>query len=183
MGKKPKAAAGHGAHAGQHPTGVAAKSTAKAAGKPVPVAVAKPAPKSSHGGGAKTAAMLSVVTASGFTPVAAGSISKNEIYDRLEWFFHVSHAPGTPHQINPAAPIGALFANLQPPTLHQVLFVNINKASQTFVPAWKSPLFHGIDIPWVSKKPIALGIRDVKTFGDLLTSVAKSYSHAGWNVV
>jgi hypothetical protein len=62
------------------------------------------------------------------------------------------------------------------------LYVNINKASQTFVPAWNSTLFHGVQIPWVSAPNGVVGIQDIKTFGDLIDCVVGAYRHAGWKV-
>jgi hypothetical protein len=106
------------------------------------------------------------------------TISRDEIYHRLEWYLKASHDPNGTHVIPPAAPIGPFLQSL---TLAD-LFVNINKASSVYVPAWKSPLFNGVQFPWDSLAGVVTGIKDVQTFGDLLDCAAASYGHAGWQV-
>ena len=106
------------------------------------------------------------------------TITRDEIYHRLEWYFNASHDPQGPHTIAPTAPMSALLHGLS----LSDLYVNINKASQTFYPAWNSTLFHGVQIPWISMPNGALGVKDIKTFGDLINCVVGAYGHAGWKV-
>jgi hypothetical protein len=106
------------------------------------------------------------------------TISRDEIYHRLEWYFNASHNPMGPHVIAETAPIGPFLQNLTPADL----FVNINKASTVYVPAWSSPLFNGVQFPWDSLPGVVIGIKDVKTFGNLIDSGAASYRHFGWQV-
>lgn len=113
-----------------------------------------------------------------FTGAAARSISREEIYHRLNWYFDPGHNPVGPFTIAPNVPISALLHNLGLADL----FVNINRASDTFMPAWNSQLFHGVDIPYVSAVPGGIGIQDIKTFGDLVTCTVAAYKSAGWTV-
>lgn len=109
-------------------------------------------------------------------------ISRNEIYHRLEWFFIPAHNPAGPHRINPNAPIEQFFNGMDPLSGRGNLWVRLNKASQTFIPAWNSQLFHGIQLPWESRKDVSIGIRDVKKFGDLLRAYEYGYIYAGYAV-
>jgi hypothetical protein len=118
-------------------------------------------------------------TEAGFAGSIAQTISRNEIYHRLEWYFDRSHDPHGPHTIPPSTKVTNLLNNLSLADL----YVNINKVSQTYIPAWNSMLFHGVTIPWVSKPNVAIGIKDVKTMGDLIDSLVLSYQHAGWKVI
>ena len=113
-----------------------------------------------------------------FSGTLPQTISRDEIYHRLEWYFDRSHDPHGPHTIPPKTAITALLHNLG----LQELWVNINRASQTYIPAWTSQLFHGVVIPWLSEPKVALGIKDVKTMGDLINCLVMSYQHAGWKV-
>jgi hypothetical protein len=113
-----------------------------------------------------------------FKGAAMSTISRDEIYHRLEWYFHASHDPHGPHVIPPAAPIGPFLKNL---TLAD-LYININKQSSTYVPAWNSALFNGVQFPWDSVPGVFTGIRDLKTFGDLINCAVASYNHFGWQV-
>lgn len=106
------------------------------------------------------------------------TISRDEIYHRLEWYFNASHDPYGRHTIAPSAPITKLLHG----TTLEDLYININKASQTYYPAWSSTLFNGVQIPWISLPNVAIGIKDIKTFGDLINCLVLSYKHAGWNV-
>lgn len=126
--------------------------------------------------------MVTISAMASFTGTAQQSITRNEIYHRLEWYFDARHDPTGPHTIDPTAPIEAFFGGLDGNTGREVLYFNINKASRTYVPAWASPLFHAVQIPWESLPPVALGIKDVKTFGDLIQSLVLSYRHLGWIV-
>ncbi|MBB5052783.1 hypothetical protein HNQ36_002757 [Afipia massiliensis] len=117
-----------------------------------------------------------------FQATAAGSITEDEIYHRLEWFFDPRHDPAKGHSIDPNTPIEKFFQNMDPSTGRTVLWVNINKASPTYFPAWRSALFHGVQFPWTSQKPIAIGIRDIQNFGKLIDSAVLSYQHVGWQV-
>jgi hypothetical protein len=110
------------------------------------------------------------------------TIARDEIYHRLEWYFNVRHDPTSPHQIDPATPIELFFENMAPATVRYVLHTNFNRNSGNYVPAWRSALFHGVQIPWASQPPVAVGVRDVRTFSDLITCVALAYTHVGWNV-
>jgi hypothetical protein len=116
---------------------------------------------------------------SSFLGAKPRSITRDEIYHRLEWYFHASNDPQGPHTIAPTAPMSALLHGLS----LSDLYININKASQTFVPAWNSTLFHGVQIPWISAPSGAIGIKDIKTFGDLINCLVGAYSHAGWKVI
>jgi len=109
---------------------------------------------------------------------ATSSITRDEIYHRLEYYFHAGNSPTGPHVISPAAPIGPLLKNLG----LSDLFININRQSGVFVPAWNSPLFHGVQFPWDSLPPTVIGIKDVRVFGDLIESAVDSYRHFGWQV-
>ncbi|MEK9284579.1 MULTISPECIES: hypothetical protein [unclassified Bradyrhizobium] len=120
----------------------------------------------------------SVAAGDVFAGTTSRTISRDEIYHRLEWYFDKSHDPHGPHTIPSATPISALLHNLG----LEDLYVNLCKASQMYVPAWNSQLFHGVAIPWISKAGIAIGIKDVKTMGDLINSFVLSYKHAGWQV-
>lgn len=71
---------------------------------------------------------------------------------------------------------------MDPATGRQVLWVNINKISSTYIPAWRSALFHGVQFPWPSEAPNAIGIRDIRTFGNLIDSAVLTYRHFGWRV-
>ncbi|MDH2399223.1 hypothetical protein ABIB85_007514 [Bradyrhizobium sp. JR1.5] len=117
-----------------------------------------------------------------FAGMAGSFISRDEIYHRLEWYFDHSHNPKGPHTIDPNTPIDAFFENMDPSTGRKVLWVNINKISPTFVPAWKSALFHGVQFPWLSKKDVAIGLRDIQSFGNLIDSAVLTYEHFGWHV-
>jgi hypothetical protein len=114
-----------------------------------------------------------------FLGTIAQSISSDEIYHRLEWYFDRSHDPHGVHRIPPDTAISLLLHGLG----LEDLYVNINRVSQTYFPAWNSPLFHGVIIPWISAPGIALGIKDVKSMGDLIDCLTKSYQHAGWKVI
>jgi len=118
-----------------------------------------------------------------FSGTMPQTISRDEIYHRLEWYFDKSHDPLGPHTINPSTPIEAFFAGLDPVTGRQVLWSNINKASSIYFHAWNSALFHGVQVPWPSSPPIAIGIKDIKTFGDLINAYVLAYTHFGWHVV
>lgn len=117
-----------------------------------------------------------------FAATGGGTITESEIYHRLEWYFDQRHDPTKGHSIDPNTPIEKFFHNMDPATGRQVLWVNLNKASPTYFPAWRSALFHGIRFPWISEKPAAIGIRDVQNFGDLIDSAVLSYRHFGWQV-
>jgi hypothetical protein len=127
----------------------------------------------------KAAAGRAALRQTNFTATLAGTISKDEIYHRLEWYFDRSHDPHGVHTIPPGTPIGSFLHNLG----LQDLYVNINRASQTYMPAWTSMLFNGVIIPWISQAGVAIGIQDVKTLGDLIDCLVLSYQHAGWRVV
>lgn len=124
----------------------------------------------------KKAQHAATVSFSGTMPQ---TISRDEIYHRLEWYFDRSHDPHGPHTIPPATVITALLHNLG----LEDLYVNINRVSQTYIPAWNSQLFHGVLIPWISKPNVAIGIKDIKTMGDLINCLVLSYKHAGWHVI
>lgn len=116
--------------------------------------------------------------AAAFSGARIRSIKRNEIYHRLEWFFDKSHNPAGQHKIPPAVPIALLWRNLP----LESLCVSMNQQT-AIIPAWNSPLFHNVPIPWVSgPTPGAIGIRDVKNFGDLIDCVVSAYGVAGWNV-
>ena len=122
-------------------------------------------------------------TATTQTPATASAnllrtISRDEIYHRLEWYFDKSHDPNGPHTIAPTAQISALLHGLA----LSDLYVNINKASQTYYPAWQSTLFHGVQIPWISAPSGSIGIKDIKIFGDLINCLVGAFGHAGWKV-
>ncbi len=113
-----------------------------------------------------------------FSGVRTRSITRNEIYHRLEWFFDRHHDPSGKHTIPPAAPIAGLWRNLP----LESLCVSMNQ-QVAVIPAWNSPLFHNVPIPWVSGTiPGSIGVKDVKNFGDLVDCVVFAYSVAGWNV-
>jgi hypothetical protein len=113
-----------------------------------------------------------------FKGASMSTISRDEIYHRLEWYFRASHDPQGPHVIPPAAPIGPFLNNLTPSDL----WVNMNKQSSVYVPAWRSALFNGVQFPLVSVPNVVTGIADVKTFGDLIDCAVASYTHFGWQV-
>jgi hypothetical protein len=113
-----------------------------------------------------------------FSGTLPQTISRDEIYHRLEWYFDRSHDPHGMHTIPSNTPIASLLHNLG----LQDLYVNINRASQTYIPGWNSQLFHGVVIPWISAPKVAIGIQDVKTMGDLINCLVMSYQHAGWRV-
>ena len=117
-------------------------------------------------------------TAAAFSGTLSRTISRNEIYHRLEWYFDKGHDPHGKHTIPPATPITSLLHNLG----LEDLYVNLSRASQMYVPAWNSQLFHGVAIPWISQLGAAIGIKDVKSMGDLINSFVLSYRHAGWQV-
>jgi hypothetical protein len=117
-----------------------------------------------------------------FEAMGGGTISRDEIYHRLEWYFDHSHNPQGPHTIDPNTPIDSFFQGMYPSTGRQVLWVNINKISSTYVPGWRSALFHGVQFPWQSQTPIAIGIRDIQSFGNLIDSGVLTYKHFGWRV-
>ena len=114
-----------------------------------------------------------------FTGAVPGTITRDEIYHRLEWFFDASHNPRGPHRINPNTPIGRFFSGADPSTGRQILWNSLNQASQQFFPAWNSRLFHGVLVPWASQLPAAIGIRDVQEFGGLINAFVLAYTHAG----
>lgn len=113
-----------------------------------------------------------------FSGTLSQTISRDEIYHRLEWYFDKSHDPHGVHTIPPGTAIGLLLRGLG----LSDLYVNLTRASQTFIPAWNSLLFHGVHIPWVSQPGVAKGVQDVKTMGDLIDCLVLSYQHAGWHV-
>jgi hypothetical protein len=117
-----------------------------------------------------------------FAAMTGGFIARDEIYHRLEWYFDHSHDPRGPHTIDPNTPLDAFFQGMDSGTARQVLWVNINKISSTYIPAWHSALFHGVQFPWISSPPIAIGIRDVQTFENLIESAVLTYQHFGWRV-
>src|ERR1022692_3939219 len=105
------------------------------------------------------------------------SISRDEIYHRLEWYLNVSHDPTGPHLIPPGASITPFLKNITLTTFWQ----NINNHSSLYVPAWQSPLFNGVKFP-LNSGPGAVGILNVKTMEDLIECAVDSYKHAGWQV-
>ena len=109
----------------------------------------------------------------GFTATLPGTTSRDEIYHRLEWYFDKSHNPHGLHTIKSDTSIGLLLHGL---TL-QDLYVNMQRASQTYIPAWSSMLFNGVLIPWTG------GIEGVKSMDDLINCLVRSYQSAGWRVV
>lgn len=117
-----------------------------------------------------------------FLGMTGGFISRDEIYHRLEWYFDHSHNPRGPHTIDPNTPIEAFFQGMDPATGRKVLWVNINKISPTYVPAWRSALFHGVQFPWTSKPDVAVGLQDIQSFGNLIDSAVLTYEHFGWRV-
>ncbi|MGY4167557.1 hypothetical protein [Bradyrhizobium sp. USDA 4529] len=117
-----------------------------------------------------------------FLGMTGGFISRDEIYHRLEWYFDHSHNPRGPHSIDPNTPIDAFFQGMDAATGRKVLWVNINKISPTYVPAWRSALFHGVQFPWTSKPDVAIGLRDIQSFGNLIESAVLTYEHFGWRV-
>lgn len=137
--------------------------------------------KSARKAGAATKAAVAIPATGpdGFTATLPGTISRDEIYHRLEWYFDSSHNPHGPHSIPPGTSISLLLHNLG----LQDLYVNINRVSQTYIPAWTSLLFNGVVIPWISAPGVAIGIQDVKTMDDLINCLVLSYQHAGWHVV
>jgi hypothetical protein len=131
---------------------------------------------------AKKSAEPGAGNVSAFTATAGGLISRDEIYHRLEWYFDHSHDPQRGHTIDPNTPIDSFFQGMDPATGRQVLWVNINKISPTYIPAWRSALFHGVQFPWISQPPIAIGIRDIQSLGNLIDSAVLTYQHFGWRV-
>jgi hypothetical protein len=131
---------------------------------------------------ANKAAKPGVAGAAAFAATVGGSISRDEIYHRLEWYFDHSHNPQGKHTIDPNTPIDSFFQGMDPATGRQVLWVNINKISPTYIPAWRSALFHGVQFPWISQSPIAIGIRDIQSFGNLIEAAVLTYRHFGWSV-
>jgi hypothetical protein len=109
----------------------------------------------------------------GFTATLPGTTSRDEIYHRLEWYFDKSHDPHGLHTIPPGTSIGLLLHGL---TL-QDLYINMQRASQTYIPAWSSMLFNGVVIPWTG------GIEGVKSMDDLIDCLVRCYQSAGWHVV
>jgi hypothetical protein len=97
------------------------------------------------------------------------SISRDEIYYRLEWIFTNQYNPTAPHVIAPSAPIGSLLKNL---TLEE-LWEKLDQVSPQ--------AFHGITIPWLSNSNNP-GVKDVKFFGDLINCMVAAYKQAGWTV-
>jgi hypothetical protein len=131
---------------------------------------------------AKKVVRLEMPLAARFDAMVAGSITRDEIYHRLEWYFDQRHDPRRGHGIDPNSPIDGFFQGMDGATGRQVLWVNLNRISATFSPAWQSALFHGIQFPWTSKPPTAIGLRDIQTFGNLIDSAVLTYRHFGWNV-
>lgn len=131
---------------------------------------------------AKPAKKQKLAMTADFAGMAGSFISRDEIYHRLEWYFDHSHNPKGPHAIDPNTPIDAFFQGMDPSTARKVLWVNINKISSTYVPAWKSALFHGVQFPWTSKPNVAIGLRDIQSFGNLIDSAVLTYEHFGWHV-
>jgi hypothetical protein len=62
------------------------------------------------------------------------------------------------------------------------LYININRQSSVYVPAWKSALFNGVKFPWDSLPKVVVGIKDIKTFLDLIDCAVASHRHFGWQV-
>jgi hypothetical protein len=131
---------------------------------------------------AKKPAKAGAANVSAFTATGGGSISQDEIYHRLEWYFDHSHDPQRGHTIDPNTPIDSFFQGVDPARGRQVLWVNINKISPTYIPAWRSALFHGVDFPWPSHSEITIGIRDIQSFGNLIDAAVRNYTQSGWNV-
>jgi hypothetical protein len=96
---------------------------------------------------------------------------------------NMSHDPKGPHTIPPNTPITAFFHGMPPDVGKQVLYANLNKVSGTYFPAWNSALFHGVTFPWTSLPPVAIGVRDLQTFGNLIECTVLTYTHFGWHVV
>ena len=123
---------------------------------------------------AKTPAVSAALSGSnGFTGALPGTISRDEISHRLEWYFDKSHNPHGPHSIPPGTSIGLLLHGL---TL-QDLYVNMQRASQTYIPAWTSMLFNGVLIQWTG------GVEGVKSMDDLIDCMVRCYQSAGWRVI
>jgi hypothetical protein len=101
---------------------------------------------------------------------AGASVSRDEIYYRLEWVFTNKYDPSSPHVIAPIAQISALLKHL---TLED-LWEKLDRVSPQ--------AFHGITIPWLSNAPNYPGVKDVKTFGDLINVIVGAYRKAGWTV-
>jgi hypothetical protein len=112
---------------------------------------------------------------------ASARITRDEIYHRLEWFFDPRHNPAGPHRIPPSVPLEKFSSGVDPSTAREMLWASLKRASSTYTPAWRSPLFHGVQLPWESTPPLQ-GVRDAKVFGDLITRYAQAYMHAGWSV-
>jgi len=125
---------------------------------------------------------MKLATPVSFAGMASAYITRDEIYHRLEWYFDQSHNPHAPHVIEPNMPIDLFFHGMDSATARKVLFVNINKISSTYVPAWRSALFHGVQFPWASRPDVAIGHRDIQSFGNLIDSAVLAYEYFGWHV-
>jgi hypothetical protein len=121
---------------------------------------------------------LGVSQTQSFQGVSAGTISRDEIYHRVEWYFDRNHSPQGPHQIPPNVAMSLLLRNVT----MQTFYVNLCRAGQTFFPAWGSMLLHGVAIPWVASAPGIPGISNCTVFGDVVVCICASYGHAGWRV-
>lgn len=126
--------------------------------------------KAPPGGAAALAARLAANEA--FSGTISHTISRDEIYHRLEWYFDKSHDPNGVHMIPPGTAIGSLFRGIG----LSDLYINISRAAQLFIPAWNSPLFNGVHIRWESPN----GFKDVKNMGNLIECLVSSYKLAGW---
>jgi hypothetical protein len=114
-------------------------------------------------------------------PAAAGksSITRAQLYQRLEWFFERTPNPEGLTTIVDTASLDALHPGLTPLNLWQ----SLNEASRTYFPAWRARLFDGVQIPWTLPQPGVPGIKDAANFGDLVDCLVLSYQHAGFNVI
>jgi hypothetical protein len=118
-------------------------------------------------------ASAALVGAEGFTGTLPATTSRDEIYHRLEWYFDMSHNPHGPHTIPPGTAIGSLLHGV---TLAD-LYIHMQRASQTYIPAWSSMLFNGVLIPWTG------GVQDVRSMDDLINCMVRAYKSSGWRVV
>ncbi len=106
------------------------------------------------------------------------TITRDEIYHRLEWYFNASHDPaGTTHySSNGAYECVTSWVPARP---------NCTKTSikpvRLSIPPGTARCFmvcNSLDIN-AERSP---GVKDIKTFGDLINCVVGAYGHAGWKV-
>ena len=98
------------------------------------------------------------------------TITRSNIYHRLEWYVDGSHDPNGNHTIDPSAKIEAFFDGYSPSEARQILYVSLRGICDDFVPAFQSML-----LPVADGSPTTMPL-SITTSPPLLSATATGAS-------